>query len=127
LSETRHEYVVTYAALASLGATALTLNIRLHTDEIKYCIDSGATETVITSGTFNHLLEGVRNGSNIKNWISFDQIDSGAGTYETYAHLLKEEHPEARFPDVAASDIHNVLYTSGTTGRPKGAMVSQGA
>jgi acyl-CoA synthetase (AMP-forming)/AMP-acid ligase II len=37
LLETHSEYVETYAALASLGAIALTLNIRFHPDEIAQC------------------------------------------------------------------------------------------
>src|SRR3954471_15450033 len=38
LSETRPEYVEVYAAAARIGVTVVALNIRLHTDELRYCI-----------------------------------------------------------------------------------------
>lgn len=123
LSETRPEFVVTYCALASLGATALTLNIRLHPDEIAQCVELGRPTAAIASGTFSPLLEGLRALRSLRTWISFDRREG----YEDYAALLGEEHPPIPDQDVSSGDIHNVLYTSGTTGRPKGAMISQGA
>src|SRR3954454_2157849 len=39
LSETRPEYVEVYAAAASLGVTVVALNLRLHPDEVRYCVD----------------------------------------------------------------------------------------
>lgn len=111
LSETRPEYVTTYAALASLGATALTLNIRLHPDELAYCIDAGRPVAIIHSGRLAHLIEGIR--------VPRLNFDDG------YRDLLSDATPPP--VTIRAGDIHNVLYTSGTTGRPKGAMISHGA
>lgn len=39
LSETRPEYVETYAACAALGVTVVALNIRLHPEELFYCLE----------------------------------------------------------------------------------------
>ena len=124
LSETRPEYVETYAALASLGATALTLNIRLHPDEIAWCVATGSPTTMIVSGDLAHLLAGLREGSGIRDWICIDEPPNG---YLSYEELVATEHVPAPEVEIAGGDIHNVLYTSGTTGRPKGAMISQSA
>lgn len=124
LSETRPEYVETYAALAALGVTALTLNIRLHPQELIYCVESGRPRALLGSGALaDHLRTLRREVSSVQWWVCYDGDVDG---YLDYAELLADgaTPPEV---EVRADDIHNVLYTSGTTGRPKGAMISQGA
>jgi fatty-acyl-CoA synthase len=126
LSETRPEYVAAYAALAQLGITVLTLNIRLHPDELRYCVETGQPSALLASGPLTHLVRDLRGaGTSIRSWICFDGAQDG---FDSYPDLLAAAGdgppPEAA---VQAADIHNVLYTSGTTGRPKGAMISHGA
>lgn len=124
LSETRPEYVETYAAVAKLGAVALTLNIRLHADEIAWCLATGSPTVIIFSGSLAHLIEGLRGEGGIRSWICMDEGSEGDLDYES---LIKENHAPASEAEIYGEDIHNVLYTSGTTGRPKGAMISQSA
>jgi acyl-CoA synthetase (AMP-forming)/AMP-acid ligase II len=123
LSETRPEYVETYAALASLGITALTLNIRFHPEELAYCLSAGAPRAVITSAACAPLLEYARSRpSAVTTWACLDEPPE---EYTRYTDLLGG--PPASPAEVRGEDIHNVLYTSGTTGRPKGAVISQAA
>ncbi|MDA8026942.1 MAG: AMP-binding protein [Actinomycetota bacterium] len=124
LSETRSEYVEAYCALSSLGAIALTINIRFHPDEVAYCLRAGAPKAIIVSGALISSLSAVQDSDEVEFRISFDGPTEG---YLNYGTLIARENPHAPAVEILATDIYNVLYTSGTTGRPKGAMISQGA
>jgi acyl-CoA synthetase (AMP-forming)/AMP-acid ligase II len=124
LSETRPPYVEIYAASAALGVTVVALNIRLHPEELLYCLDKGAPTLVIASGPLCLGLEDVRGRAlSVAHWVS---LDPRAGWLD-YERLIEESSPDEPPLVAKADDIHNVLFTSGTTGRPKGAMISQRA
>lgn len=124
LSEPRPEYIEAYVALSALGITLVALNTRLHPDELQACIDKCRPSALLVSGSLIELADQLRpNATEIRNWISFDT----AAGYDNYAELLRNSQ-EDEPPQVAeGSDIHNVLFTSGTTGRPKAATISQQA
>ncbi len=124
LSETRPEYIECYAALASLGVTAVTLNIRLHPEELAACLEKCQPTALLVSGGLAPVADKLRGGSpGIGHWISFE---SAAG-YEDYEALLRASHDDEPPTVARGDDIHNVLFTSGTTGKPKGALISQRA
>jgi acyl-CoA synthetase (AMP-forming)/AMP-acid ligase II len=118
LSETRPEYVETYAALARLGITALTLNTRFHPDELAYCVGVGKPAAIIASAAQAPKIDPAAFGTRIC-------LDGTTAGYLPYESLL--DGGPAERAQVHADDIHNVLYTSGTTGRAKGAMISHDA
>jgi acyl-CoA synthetase (AMP-forming)/AMP-acid ligase II len=124
LSETRPEYVETYAACAALGVTVGALNIRLHPEELLHCLDKGKPCALISSGSLTPLVASLRDRiPYLRHWVALDPTDG----WLDYGGLL--EAAPADEPQLVAKpeDIHNVLFTSGTTGRPKGAMISQRA
>ena len=124
LSETRPQYVEIYAACAALGVTVVALNIRLHPEELLYCLDKGAPTLVIASEPLAPALEAVRaRAPYVESWLELTPRE-GWLDYET---LLADASPREPPRVVEPEDIHNVLFTSGTTGRPKGAMISQRA
>ncbi|MQA13208.1 MAG: AMP-binding protein [Pseudonocardiaceae bacterium] len=124
LSETRPEYVETYAALARLGVTVVALNIRLHTDELAYCVERAKPIALLVSGGLAGQATSLRDRApSIEHWVCFDPAEG----FADYSALLASATGPPPVVDVQPGDLHNVLYTSGTTGRPKGAMITQGA
>lgn len=100
------------AALAGwmLGKVVVPLNYLLKRDELQYVIDDCATDTIITVGPMLDFLGDAV--PSVRNLVRMESIDFTS-------------MPDARLPAQAApDDLGVLLYTSGTSGRPKGVMLS---
>ncbi len=108
-------------ATAKLGATVLALNWRLAPGEIEYIISDAQPNLCFASRRFESLAHGVGESTEIV-WVA-DGLEDGAGE----ALGLEEVSPRlCRNHTVLSNDRWYTLYTSGTTGRPKGCQHSQG-
>lgn len=114
LAEPRPEFVETYIAAAYAGITLVGLNTRLHPKEIAVCIEGSKPRVIFASSALAPLLS----EGGVEDQIDFDT---------DYRALVDAATPIEPDGAVLPEDIHNVLYTSGTTGKPKGAMISQRA
>jgi acyl-CoA synthetase (AMP-forming)/AMP-acid ligase II len=124
LSETRPQYVEIYAACAALGVTVVALNIRLHPEELLYCLEKGRPSLLIASGPLAPAAASIRERADyVRHWVALEAIDG----WHDYEAMLEVSSPLEPRRVAEPEDIHNVLFTSGTTGRPKGAMISQRA
>jgi fatty-acyl-CoA synthase len=124
LAENRPEFVETYLATANLGVTVIALNIRMHHTELAHCINQAEPTLLLTSARFAALAEQFRPDTpSIRSWYCYDAVDG----FADWAALVAAGSPAEVEPAAGPADIHNVLYTSGTTGRSKGAMISQRA
>ncbi|WP_409181202.1 acyl-CoA synthetase [Amycolatopsis sp. VS8301801F10] len=101
-------YLETLFAVAWLGAITLPINFRLTAAEIEYLLDDARPVVVVHDGTFAALAREA----------------SGGRTLVDNSELPREDRvePEPTGPD----EVAVLMYTSGTTGRPKGAMLTHG-
>ncbi len=123
------EFVETYFATAKIGAVLVPVNWRLSSSEVAYILaDSGARVLVYDSdfdAVVADLQAAARSQPAIDCWLRCNADSSPAPSwaldYDEQQHLASAaEPPLGAFDD----DLLFIMYTSGTTGRPKGAMHS---
>lgn len=115
LSENRVEYIEATYAAAKLGVILAALNWRLARTELNHCISLVEPKVVLVSPRFVDSLREIE-------W-SGPVIEIGDG----YEELLGRSSDEEPSVEVDPEDGLLILYTSGTTGLPKGALISHRA
>ena len=95
------------------GAALMPLNWRLSPREIAMLMAHGEPAVVICDDEFRHLLEGVDIPTLVR------RPDSDNCDYEA---LIARSSPEIVPVDLTIDDLSTLLYTSGTTGKPKGVI-----
>ncbi len=116
LSENRTEYLELELAAAKLGAIVAAQNWRLATGELEHCIQLTTPRVIIVSPRYTDLLSGVSHSAETSIELGDD--------YEARLARATDEEPAAA---AGGEDGLIILYTSGTTGLPKGALVSHRA
>jgi len=123
-----NEFAEIIMALAKLGAILVPLNWRLTAVELTFIVSDSGAKTLFYDASFAKVAEELKNKAGIEKLISVSGRGSVAGTLN-YDELIAGKavtEPEPSAP-VGLDTPHIIMYTAGTTGRPKGAILTQGA
>lgn len=126
LSKNRIEYMLLYFAASKAGLVPVPLNFRLAPAEWSYILNDAEAKILFAAGDYPQDVETIRSELNsIHQFIAIDGPEPPG--WETYQSLLADQ------PDTPPSYIADPeddlfqLYTSGTTGHPKGAILTHQA
>ncbi len=118
------EWLEVYAATALAGLIAVPINFRLSGSEILYIVENCEAKAFVVQDDFLETVEAVRGELSVpkNNFIAFGgACPAGYRGYEDLVAAAKDSRPDIA---VDAADPWTLMYTSGTTGRPKGAIRS---
>ena len=118
------EWLEIYVGLARAGLVAVPVNFRLTSAEIAYILTHSEACAMIAGPEFCEIVDAIGTGLTIApgRYIVIGAVP--AGRWSAYETLLDEADPARAFDIVDPEDTCALMYTSGTTGRPKGAIRS---
>lgn len=131
LGENSAEFLETLFALGSIGAVFVPLNTRLAGPEVTFHLEDSGSKLLVASHTMEPLAVAGVEGSAVERIIFVDdgaRVPAEEGRLslpvEQYADVLASAATQRPRVNVQLDDLALILYTSGTTGNPKGAMLS---
>jgi fatty-acyl-CoA synthase len=124
-------WLAAFFGAARIGAVVVPLNARYREEELSYMLGQSGARTVISAGAaagfdFAAFFDGFRERiPGVRDYVFFDGGFPGSGSFDDLAATTPDRAvlAEARAA-VGPADPLMILYTSGTTGRPKGAVIT---
>jgi acyl-CoA synthetase (AMP-forming)/AMP-acid ligase II len=122
------EFIEIDFALSKTGIVRVPLNARLTGRDHEYMLNDSGANTLIFGEEFTAVIQAIR--ANLKTVKEFIKISEGLSKENVlgaldYEDLIKKGLPDEPLGEVDEEDLHTLFYTSGTTGKPKGAMLTQ--
>ncbi len=114
-----HVFMEAYYSAALIGAALVPINYRLSPREIAFILEDSESQLLIASPDFGPIVEDVqKRGGGVSKVL----WSGRGGSFENFLSKSSGEPPP--LVSIDGADLAQIYYTSGTTGRPKGVMLS---
>jgi fatty-acyl-CoA synthase len=126
LSPNSHFFLESFYATSQLGVILVPLNFRLTADDHQYIIDHAGVRAVIADYAYTHLVDEIRDAlPSVEHLIVAQDAGAAPDGWLSWEALLKQ-YAGTALPavDIDEDDLVSINYTSGTTARPKGVMMT---
>ena len=111
-----------FYAVPQTGAVLVPVNFRLNPQEIQYIVQHSGAKVVCVHSDFLETVEEIREACPaVEHYVSLNGARAG---WHDYEDLLGAESGDFDRPQIDERDLLTINYTSGTTSRPKGVMIT---
>jgi len=117
-----HAQLESFYAVPQLGAVLVPINYRLTPDDFVYIVNHSGATVVCAHSDYLDAVDGVRDQMpDVRHFVAFEGSKPGWLDYE---QAIAEASSEFSKPEIDERDLLTINYTSGTTARPKGVMIT---
>ncbi len=118
-----HAQLESFYAVPQLGAVLVPMNYRLTADDFVYMANHSGTTVLCVHSDYLDAIDGVRDQMpDVRHFVAFEGAPR-AGWLD-YEALVAATGPSFPRPEIGERDLLTINYTSGTTSRPKGVMIT---
>lgn len=122
IAQNTHAQLESFYAVPQIGAVLVPINYRLTPDDFAYLINHSGARVVCAQSDYLSGIESIRSQlSTVDHFVALDGARDGWLDYEA---LLPEAASDFVRPQIQEGDLLTINYTSGTTSRPKGVMIT---
>ena len=120
-----HAMLESFYAVPQLGAVLVPLNYRLIADDFAYLINHSGARVVCAHEDYLDAVDSIRSQlGNVTTFVALEGAKTGWLDYETLLTGASADGPIGVSTTIEESDLLTINYTSGTTSRPKGVMIT---
>ncbi len=117
-----HAQLEAFYAVPQIGAVLVPINYRLTAEDFVYIINHSGASVVCVDGDYLDAVDSVRDQlPGVRHFVAFEGARDGWLDYEA---AIAAASPDFTRADVDERDLLTINYTSGTTARPKGVMIT---
>ena len=127
LSPNSHFFMESFYATSQIGAILVPLNYRLSGPEHEYILNHAGVRTVLVDWEYAPVIDEIRDSlPGVSDWIvARDDGTPAPEGWQDWETLLADASTTApQSPEIGENDVVSINYTSGTTARPKGVMLT---
>jgi fatty-acyl-CoA synthase len=117
-----HAQLESFYAVPQIGAGLVPINYRLTADDFAYLINHSGAKVVCAHRDYLDAIESVR--PHLKSVEHFVALDGSRDGWLNYESSLTQASSDFARPNIRENDLLTINYTSGTTSRPKGVMIT---
>ena len=119
-----NQFIETYYATATLGATFVPLNYRAKLPEVEYMVTAANVKALFVGDRYIDMVKQLQpQFTSVEHYVA---MESSRPDMLAYEDLLAKGSPDMEDAEVEESDVSILMYTSGTTSLPKGVMLTYG-
>ena len=119
-----HAQLAAFYAVPQLGAVLVPMNYRLTADDFVYMVNHSGSTVLCVHSDYLDTIDAVRGQlPGVRHFVAFEGGAGRAGWLD-YESLIASTSPVFARPEIGERDLLTINYTSGTTSRPKGVMIT---